>query len=79
MKVYYVCECCDEVFNVVDSATYRGSDQDPSLTGTDVCGIINDVPNDNSGYYVQGICPDCREEIYCGYETSSFYREPVIN
>ena len=79
MKVYYICECCDEVFSIVDLANYQGTEQDPALTGTNVYGIINNVQNvDNSGYYMQGICPDCREEIYCGYETS-FYREPVIN
>ena len=77
MKVYYVCECCDEVFKVIDSAINLDSEQELSLTGTAVCGIINDVPND-SGYYVQGICPDCREEIYCGSETS-FYQNPIIN
>ncbi|ACV61166.1 hypothetical protein Dtox_0213 [Desulfofarcimen acetoxidans DSM 771] len=77
MKVYYVCECCDEVFDIVDSATCRESGQEPSLTGISVCGIINGVSS-SDGYYVSGICPDCREEINCGYDTV-FYREPVIN
>ncbi|AGK99754.1 hypothetical protein [Desulfoscipio gibsoniae] len=74
MKIYHICECCDRVFKVTESAG-RAACVD-NLTGDNTGDIMMREPENGSGV-ASGLCEECREEIY-GSEDHFFY-SPRLN
>ncbi|WP_066634304.1 hypothetical protein [Desulfolucanica intricata] len=84
MKIFYICDCCDEVYNMVDLVNHNMHEQERRLTGQDGYDIINreEMGNNNyyndNNYYVYSICPACKEDI-SGETQNLFNRQSLIN
>lgn len=63
MKIYHVCECCDQVYKVSESFSQTANVDLDSLTGENAGDIIIEEP-ENGSSIASGLCNDCREEIY---------------
>lgn len=63
MKIYHLCQCCDQVYKITTAPEYPEPQEGQLLTGVTGEGIIN--PESGSGIsYHSGLCEECREEIY---------------
>ncbi|SFR04429.1 hypothetical protein [Desulfoscipio geothermicus] len=60
MKKYHVCDCCDRIFNITESADRGDAGH---LTGA-MAGDIMIEEFENDGSLVPGLCAECREEVY---------------
>ncbi|WP_161820995.1 hypothetical protein [Sporotomaculum syntrophicum] len=71
MKIYHVCECCDQVYEITDSVSRTSSTELDNLTGAKT-GDIMILEPENGSSVVSGLCYECYEEIY-GTSEHFFY------
>ncbi len=71
MKIYHVCECCDQVYKITESISQTPSTELDSLTGANTGDIMILEPNNGSSI-ASGLCDECFEEIY-GSTAHFFY------
>ena len=77
MKLWYVCECCDAVVDVLEVPARPPAGSPAGLTGLEQGGIIEagvawgDVT-------LSTLCEDCRETLYGGPEPG-FFSGPVTH
>lgn len=79
MRIRYVCECCDRVFDEADvDENERWADAE-TLTDQKGHGIILQ-DYDGSGICLSALCEDCAGEIrVAGAEDLAYYRKPLLN
>lgn len=53
MKYYYICDCCDQIFDQVEV-------EDPAVVAEG---------EELTGNLIKSTCPACREELYGGEES----------
>lgn len=63
MKIYHVCECCDQVYKIIESAGQTPGTELDSLTGARTGDIMILEPKNGSSI-ASGLCDECYGEIY---------------
>lgn len=63
MKTYHVCECCDQVFKISNADEYTARKESDDLTEGIAKDIMKMEPK-NGNILIQGLCEECREEVY---------------
>ncbi len=79
MKVRFVCECCDRVFDEADvEDNEQWADLEALTRGTAHGIILQD--QEGSGICLSALCEECSSEIgIADAEDIAFYREPLLN
>lgn len=77
MKLWYVCECCDAVVDVVEVPVRLSAGTAAGLTGLDQEDIIK-AGSDGDEVTLATLCEDCRETLYGGPE-NTFFSGPVLH
>ena len=76
MKIYHVCECCDQVYKITEAIAQTSGLELDGLTGAETVDIIIPEP-ENGSSIASGLCAECYEEIYVSNE--HFFYSPRLN
>lgn len=63
MRIYHVCQCCDQIFKITEPLEGIVQGDGQSLTGIATGSIIKPKSGRGAGYTVD-LCDECREEVY---------------
>lgn len=79
MKIRFICDCCDCVFEEREAMDKNRIDNDQPLTGENLRDIMIQE-TDGDEIYVSSTCQECIDELGLGgVDSMVVYRQPLIH